>query len=254
MKTCIRNPFLLPVLIAGVGLILAGPVTAQTFTVLHTFNGRDGTAPQTLMLSGNTLYGQTYSGGSSTNLPGGDGTVFKVNTDGTGFVTLFNGAIASAGPGVGLILSGNTLYGAALTGGSSGIGAVFAVNTGGTGLTNLRSFTPLNNNTNSDGAYPMNLILSSNTLYGVAELGGSSGNGTIFSLTLPSPHLAIIHSQDNVVLAWPTNASGFTLQSTTNLGPAAVWTNTTPGPVVIGDQNAVINTTSGTRKFYRLSQ
>ena len=36
-----------------------------------------------LILSGNTLYGTASSGGSS-----GDGTVFAVNTDGTGFTTL----------------------------------------------------------------------------------------------------------------------------------------------------------------------
>jgi len=35
-----------------------------------------------IILSGNTLYGMT-SGGSSSN-----GTVFKVNTDGTGFTNL----------------------------------------------------------------------------------------------------------------------------------------------------------------------
>ena len=36
-----------------------------------------------LILSGNTLYGTTTGGGSS-----GNGTVFAINTDGTGFTTL----------------------------------------------------------------------------------------------------------------------------------------------------------------------
>ena len=37
MKTSIENLFLLLVLIVGLGLALAGWVTAQTFTTLHSF-------------------------------------------------------------------------------------------------------------------------------------------------------------------------------------------------------------------------
>ena len=44
----------------------------------------DGSYPYAgLILSGNTLYGTTIDGGSS-----GNGTVFAVNTDGTGFTNL----------------------------------------------------------------------------------------------------------------------------------------------------------------------
>jgi hypothetical protein len=42
MKTCIKNLFLLSALMAGFGLMLAGQVTAQTFTTLHTFTGFRG--------------------------------------------------------------------------------------------------------------------------------------------------------------------------------------------------------------------
>jgi hypothetical protein len=65
MKTYIINLFLLPVLIAGLGLIPAGRVTAQTFTSLYTFTAlsddlsrtnNDGAWPYAgLILSGNTL-------------------------------------------------------------------------------------------------------------------------------------------------------------------------------------------------------
>jgi len=93
MKTHIKNPFLLPLLIAGLGLIPAGRVTAQTLTTLYSFTespssnpstNSDGAGPQAgLILSGTTLYGTASQGGSS-----GYGTVFAVNTDGTGFTTL----------------------------------------------------------------------------------------------------------------------------------------------------------------------
>src|ERR1035437_9136072 len=85
MKTFIINLFLLPALIAGLNLIPAGRVTAQTFTTLHTFTGgSDGANPYAgLILSGNTLYGTAYSGGS-----GNAGTVFALNANGTGFTNL----------------------------------------------------------------------------------------------------------------------------------------------------------------------
>src|SRR2546425_9931062 len=92
---------LLPALIAGFGLILAGRVTAQTFTVLHTFTSAsgsnatnsDGANPSAgLILSGNTLYGTAKYGGSS-----GWGTVFAVNTNGTGFSNPHNFTRGSGG-------------------------------------------------------------------------------------------------------------------------------------------------------------
>jgi uncharacterized repeat protein (TIGR03803 family) len=154
-----------------------------------------------------------------------------------------------------LILSGNTLYGTTSRGGSWNAGTVFAVNTDGTGFTTLHSLT-----NGSDGANPQaGLILSGNTLYGTAYWGDSSDNGTVFSLSLgsvsaPVPTLTIIPSGANVILTWPTDAAGFTLQSTTNLVSPVVWSIVSPGPIVIGGQNLVINPISGTQKFYRLSQ
>jgi hypothetical protein len=51
----------------------------------------------------------------------------------------------------------------------------------------------------------------------------------------------------------PTHATGFTLQSTTNLG-SSVWTTNSLAPVVVNGQNTVTNPISGTQRFYRLSQ
>src|ERR1035437_7787768 len=175
MKTRLKNLFLLPALIAGLGLIPAGRVTAQTFTTLHSFTGTyiygiksDGSQPVAgLILSGNTPYGAAGYGGSSGYVGGGsygDGTVFAVHTDGTGFTNLHSFTAASgslytnsdgANPEAGLILSGNTLYGTANLGGSWGNGSVFAVNIGGTGFTNLHTFTARSATSpysNSDGA------------------------------------------------------------------------------------------------------
>jgi uncharacterized repeat protein (TIGR03803 family) len=216
-----------------------------------------------LVLSGNTLYGTASGGGSS-----GQGTVFKINTDGSGFSTLHSFTALSsinfgtngdgAQPIGALVLSGGTLYGTAFVGGSFQNGTVFAVKTNGTGFVNLHSFaagSSFPDPTNSEGIQPVaELILLGNTLYGTTSIGGNAGYGTVFSLSLPSPpQLAISISGANVNLSWPTTALEFTLQAATNLIPPVAWANVSPGPVIINGQNAVTDVTSDTRKFYRLS-
>ena len=255
---------LFPALILGLGLIPAGRLTAQGLTTLHGFTATDpktgantdGANPQAgLVVSGNTLYGTAAAGGRS-----GNGTVFALSTNGTGFRNLYSFGSSpndGADPQAGLILSlsGNTLYGTAAAGGSSGNGTVFGINANGTGFTTLYRFTafPVGYFTNSDGAFPYaGLILSGNTLYGTAKAGGRSGNGSVFSLFLP-PQLTIIRSGTNVTLTWPTNATGFTLKFATNLVSPIFWYTNSPAPVVINGQNTVTNPISGTHQFFRLS-
>jgi uncharacterized repeat protein (TIGR03803 family) len=94
MKTDIKDLSLLSVLITGLGLPLPSRVTAQTFTTLYSFTSSDGASPYaSLILSGNTLYGTTSRGGSS-----GRGTVFAVNTDGTGLTILYRAVLRSTTP------------------------------------------------------------------------------------------------------------------------------------------------------------
>ncbi|HZL78481.1 MAG TPA: choice-of-anchor tandem repeat GloVer-containing protein [Candidatus Limnocylindrales bacterium] len=255
----------------GGGIIYSASTDGSTFTVLRKFDAAtDAYAQYTansggaepsggLVLSGNTLYGTAIYGGSATN-----GTVFSMNTDGSGFATLhnFSGASDGAFPTTSLTLSGTTLYGTTSEGGSSGNGTVFKINTDGTGFTTLYSFTattlPEAGGYNNDGATPMgSLVLAGNTLYGTTSAGGTGGGGTVFSLSLQSasaaPPLTLIRSATNVILTWPTNYTGFTLQSTTNLS-LAVWIINTPPPVVVNANNVVTNIISGNRKFYRLTQ
>src|SRR5436190_6239344 len=83
--------FFVAVLMLGVLLAASGP--AQTFTVVHYFGGfqtDDGGHPKgALILSGDTLYGTADYGGSLPRAHFGKGTVFAVNTDGTGFRNLY---------------------------------------------------------------------------------------------------------------------------------------------------------------------
>jgi len=219
-----------------------------TATDITTGTNLDGAFPFAgLVLSGSMLYGTAYAGGTS-----GNGTVFAVNTNGLGFTNLYSfpGGNGGSGPKGGLTLWGNTLYGTTSAGGSSGNGTLFAINIDGSGVTNLYSFTG-----GGDGANPQaDLVLSGNILYGTTASGGSSGNGTVFSFSLPRPLLAIARSGTNVILTWSASFSGYNLEFATNLVSPTVWNTNLTVPVILSGRNTVTNPISVPVKFYRLSQ
>jgi uncharacterized repeat protein (TIGR03803 family) len=195
----------------GAGTVFAVNLDNTNFTVLHSFaalnfltlTNTDGTSPYDgLVLSSNMLYG-TASRGGNANF----GTVFAVNTNGTGFTNLysFTGGGDGALPKGELLLLSKALIGTASSGGDAslndgGHGTVFGLNIDGSSFTVLHTFTAGNYDydlegpyfvTNSEGANPeAGLIAISNTLYGTASDGGTGGNGTVFSLTfLPAPNI-----------------------------------------------------------------
>ena len=95
-------------LLVFVWLCLGIGVGKAQYTVLHAFNDTDGGAPRgSLILSGKTLYGMTYSGGVNN-----DGNIFSIDTDGSNYQVLqtFNGTNGQFPCGA-LTLSGNELYG-----------------------------------------------------------------------------------------------------------------------------------------------
>jgi len=245
---------------SGNGTLFKINTDGTSFTTLHSFaattgspaTNNDGAGPTGgLILSGNTIFGTAQQGGIS-----GKGTIFKLNTDGTCFTNLHSFTALSNGtnsdgaePQDALILSGDTLYGTASEGGSLGLGTVFKVNTNGTGFATLYNFTA------GSSSFPnvtAGLILSGNILYGTTVYGGDSGNGSLFSLSLGQ--LTVNLAGTNIILTWPTNASGFGLQCATNLLAPSLWSAVSPAPVVVNGQNVVTNPVCGTQMFYRLSQ
>ena len=66
------------------------------------------------------------------------------------------------------------------------------------------------------------------------------------------PALTIIPSGTNVLLEWPTNATGYTLQFASNL-TSSVWSASLPAPVVLNTNEVVTNGISDPARFYRLS-
>jgi hypothetical protein len=57
---------------------------------------------------------------------------------------------------------------------------------------------------------------------------------------------------DNVVVSWLTNAAAFTLQSATELGRTATWSNVLPAPVVTNGTCQVTLEATDSNRFYRL--
>jgi len=257
---------------SGNGTIFTINTDGTGYTNLHSFTdggGLDAANTVGLVLFNNLLYGITQAGGIFTN-----GTVFRLNSDGSNFTNLHTftsfGQVNysytnsdGAYPLAELILTGNVLYGTANSGGINGNGTIFALNADGTGFTNLHTFTTIVINTNSSGSVSYTnsgghgpfcrLFLSGDTLYGTASSGGAFNNGTVFSLSLSPPPLAITRVTTNVILTWPTYAPGVALQSTTNL-LSSNWNTILLSPVLVNGQNAVTNPISGAQMFYRLSQ
>lgn len=244
----------------GSGSVFALNTDGSGFTNLHNFTAMsadyintDGGYPHSgLILSGGTLYGATYFGGSSSN-----GTIFALSTNGTDFTTLYTFTVTGgpsvtnydgARPFAELFLSGDTLFGMALRGGRDGWGTIFALSTAGTGFTLLHTFGGAY--VASDAGFPEGgLIRSGDTLYGAAVVGGNSFYGSVFSY--PLPRLTITRFPGFVSVTWPTNVPGLTLLSSPTLGPSAVWTSNPPPPI-LGGQYSVINLTTGAQKFYKL--
>ena len=225
---------------------LCGQVAAQTFTILHTFTATDkfpatntdGARPiGALALDGNTLYGTAIGGGVF-----GNGIVFKINIDGSGFTTLhsFNegswilGGYTNsdgANPLCKLVASDGMLYGTTRNGGGSGFGTVFGLSTGGAGFTVLHTFV----GGDGEGTHPISgVILSGDTLYGTtSDVFNFDPSGTIFSVgtngtgfrTLKSFHMSgaasPLTNSDGANLYAGLVASGNTLYGVTSQG--GIW-------------------------------
>ena len=138
-----------------------------------------------MLLSGNTLYGTTWFSITPAHSKGGGGpgTVFKVNTDGTSYVTLrtFTNNLDGSAPKGALALAGSMLYGTASAGGGGGGGTVFQLDTNGTTITTLHSFV-------SEKGTPIgDLLPIGNTVYGTCQFGApvsaTTGVGAVFAVT-----------------------------------------------------------------------
>jgi uncharacterized repeat protein (TIGR03803 family) len=180
----------------GCGTIFKVDPTGKE-TILHSFNGTDGSNPFSLILdaSGN-LYGVTLFGGEPCPGFGTCGVVFKLDTSGN--LTIlhnFTGGADGANPEASLVMDteGN-LYGTTLAGGASsgcpnqtppGCGIIFEIDKN--GIETIFGFDGAGGNNPSAGL----LLDSDGSLYGTATAGGAftssvfdfaCGCGTVFKV------------------------------------------------------------------------
>ena len=193
-------------------------LSAQTFRVLYNFTGSSSPyANGLLVLSGDLLYGTTTGGGSS-----GYGTVFKINTNGTGYTVIKNFTALDtstftntdgAQPMAGLVMWSNRLFGTTYAGGSGGKGTVFGVNTDGT------DYVVFNNFSGTNGKNPyVGLTLSGNILYGATAAGGISNKGAIFRLDTDGTGFGLVKSfisSEGILLLGGVTVGNGTLYGTT---------------------------------------
>jgi uncharacterized repeat protein (TIGR03803 family) len=183
-----------------------GALCAQTnYQRLKSFGVPEfsGSSPRSSLVKGSDgrFYGTAFAGGTNDA-----GTIFRLNSDGSGYTVLrhFAGTNGDGnGPVVLLEGSDGSLYGATQSGGTgfcSG-GTIFKLNKSGNGYTVLRSFDSCGD---SAGApQPLSLIQGSDgALYGTTSRGGDVGGtnslAAVFRLNTDGNGYAVLHLFTNI--------------------------------------------------------
>ncbi len=155
------------------------------FQVLNQFNGTDGYYPSgPLTIIGDVIYGTTDYGAL------GDGTAYKLHTDGSEFLVIKE--FDDSEQHHGLIFTGGMLKGASSFGGDFGRGSVYEMSTNGTAFSDIFSF--------KFSGEPSDMIsgvmVAGTSIYGTSRLGGSANYGTAFKLDADGSSFAVLHNFD----------------------------------------------------------
>jgi uncharacterized repeat protein (TIGR03803 family) len=137
----------------------------------------NGSRPHGSLISDGTfLYGTTMNGGIN-NL----GTIFKIKTDGSGYVKLLDFANVTNGsnPSGSLIFDGSFLYGVTGYGGIKDSGTIYKIKPDGSSYVKIFDFAG-----DTNGTVPYGYLFYDGTfLYGMTGLGGNKNNcGTIYKI------------------------------------------------------------------------
>jgi uncharacterized repeat protein (TIGR03803 family) len=230
----------------------AGALTTLAFFALDN-TPFPGTSASLVQGTDGYLYGTTPNGGDG--YPG-DGTVFKISTNGAlttlhafGTDTNASGLPLDGGlPSAGLVQgSDGYFYGATEYGGTNGgYGAVFKISTNGT-LTSLYSFSGGNDGGNPEAGLVQG---SDGSFYGTTYDGGTNGMGTVFRLTIVPEFQGATISNEMLNLTWSTEAGGtYQLQYSSEL-TSTNWINS--AFVATGSSMTISDWAYSGQRFYRI--
>ncbi len=155
-----------------------GPSTQWVETILHRFNGTDGSGPVGAVIFDHfgNIDGATNAGGFNNG-----GVIYQLSeSSGWEEEVLFH---PYGYPGSGLTMDhAGDLYGTTFDGGTHLYGSVFKLTPSGSGFTSTDLYDFTNGN---DGAYPKAGVIldAQGNLYGATSSGGSGKGGTVFKLT-----------------------------------------------------------------------
>jgi uncharacterized repeat protein (TIGR03803 family) len=167
----------------GDGAIYSLSITGKE-KIIHSFDGSDGWGTYAELLAYNgVLYG---AGGVGVNFYG---SVFSITPSGSFTVLHKFAGVDGINPSAGLIAVNGMLYGTTYQGGADGVGVVYAIDPSGNERV-VYSFGSYSN----DGTYPAGtLVFWKHKLYGTTNGGGTSNDGTVFSLTT-SGNETVLHN------------------------------------------------------------
>ena len=193
------------------------------FQILHSFTGDDGCDPTAgLTLVGSTLFGAIANGGTEDVAGGGDGTLYSISPDGTGFKVLHDFSDSDgACPYGNLTADGSTLFGTTQGYLYENGATVFSINTDGTDFQVLHSFAIGGMSTEYMPVAGLTAVGS--TLVGTTEYGGPDDAGTAFSINTDGTGFQTLYSfgsgwSDPCCPRAGLTLSGSTLVGTTEYG------------------------------------
>jgi uncharacterized repeat protein (TIGR03803 family) len=235
-RRCLRLP---GTVMLALSFLATSANAGVTFTPLFSFNGTNGAVPEATLVQGadGFLYGTTIGGGTNGVSYGGDGTIFRISTNGAFENLVFLNRNSAANPQAGVVQgSDGHFYGTTGFGGPKDSGAVFRVSSVG-------SFAVLTNFVWPEGEYPNGLVEGADgCFYGSMYWGGTNEGpagacGTVFKISTNGAITTLVsfngtngaNPQSGLLRADDGNFYGTTVNGGTNGGWGTVFKITPAG-------------------------
>lgn len=183
------------------GIVFKVGVDGSNFTKLTDLDVSSGSAGYegSLLQIGTTLYGVRSGYYIGFPGPGYLGSIYKVNTDGSGYSRFYNYEATGNSPTGSLVSDGSYLYGMTYQGGQNNYGVVFRVKPDGSGYLKLLDFDGAKTGKHPGGS----LIFDGTYLYGMTPEGGAKDMGVIFKIKTDGTGFNKLFDLDGTIGSYP---------------------------------------------------